>query len=131
MPNLVLRYAARKINSGTLRRHYLAWRKAHGLDERCDTPGCQFNHAPPLIWNGKPLPLTLDHINGVNSDNRPKNLRLLCPACNAQLPTQGGKNRGRVVKSSGGFALVDKETKLRTYVLPAEPGHFTITGGSA
>jgi hypothetical protein len=31
------------------------------------------------IWLGKPIPLELDHINGVNKDNRLNNLRLLCP----------------------------------------------------
>ena len=44
------------------------------------------------IWNGKPLTLILDHINGVNNDNRLGNLRWVCPNCNQQLPTTGYKN---------------------------------------
>lgn len=39
------------------------------------------------IWNGKPLTLTLDHINGDNHDDRLENLRWICPNCDRQLPT--------------------------------------------
>lgn len=42
-------------------------------------------------WNGKQLPLILDHINGRNHDNRLENLRWVCPNCNQQLPTTGFK----------------------------------------
>jgi len=38
-------------------------------------------------WNGKPLSLHLDHINGDNHDNRVENLRFLCPNCHSQTPT--------------------------------------------
>jgi hypothetical protein len=43
-------------------------------------------------WNGKPAPLELDHINGINTDNRIENLRILCPNCHAQTDTYRGKN---------------------------------------
>ena len=43
-------------------------------------------------WNGNPMSLQLDHINGVNNDNRLKNLRFLCPNCHSQTNTYGGKN---------------------------------------
>ena len=43
-------------------------------------------------WNGKQLPLILDHINGKNHDNRIENLRWVCPNCNQQLPTTGSRN---------------------------------------
>lgn len=32
-------------------------------------------------WQGKPLTLQLDHINGNHKDNRIINLRFLCPNC--------------------------------------------------
>lgn len=43
-------------------------------------------------WNGKPMIMILDHINGVHTDNRLENLRLVCPNCNSQLDTSCGKN---------------------------------------
>ena len=44
-------------------------------------------------WNGLPLVLELDHIDG-NSDNcLPSNLRLLCPNCHSQQPTSKGNGK--------------------------------------
>lgn len=45
-------------------------------------------------WNGAPIPLELDHINGKRDDNRLSNLRLLCPNCHAQTSTYRGRNIG-------------------------------------
>ena len=47
-------------------------------------------------WNGKPMPLILDHINGVNNDNRLDNLRFVCSNCDSQLDTYKSRNRKRV-----------------------------------
>lgn len=46
-------------------------------------------------WNGKTLSLELDHINGVNDDNRLENLRFLCPNCHSQTTTYGSRNQQR------------------------------------
>lgn len=43
-------------------------------------------------WNGQKLILQLDHINGINNDNRLENLRFLCPNCHSQTETYCGKN---------------------------------------
>jgi hypothetical protein len=42
-------------------------------------------------WNGRQLSLHLDHINGVNNDNRLENLRFLCPNCHSLTDTYCGK----------------------------------------
>jgi hypothetical protein len=38
------------------------------------------------------MALILDHINGVATDNRLENLRIVCPNCNATLETHCGRN---------------------------------------
>ena len=45
-------------------------------------------------WNGGPIPLELDHVDGRRDDNRLTNLRLLYPNCHAQTPTYRGRNIG-------------------------------------
>lgn len=55
---------------------------------------CAICKQPP-IWNGHPLTLRLDHINGENTDYRIENLRLLCPNCDSQTDTYCGRNRKR------------------------------------
>lgn len=39
------------------------------------------------FWNNKFLVLQIDHINGINNDNRLENLRYLCPNCHSQTDT--------------------------------------------
>ena len=46
-------------------------------------------------WHGRPMPLILDHINGVSNDNRLENLRFVCSNCDSQLDTYKSKNRKR------------------------------------
>ena len=46
-----------------------------------------------ISWQGQPLSLQLDHINGINNDNRIENLRYLCPNCHSQTETWGTKGR--------------------------------------
>jgi hypothetical protein len=43
-------------------------------------------------WRGRRLALILDHINGVPTDNRLENLRIVCPNCAATLDTHCGRN---------------------------------------
>lgn len=44
-------------------------------------------------WNGMPLTLVMDHINGKHSDHHLTNLRFICPNCNSQTPTFSDRNR--------------------------------------
>lgn len=45
------------------------------------------------MWNEKPIPLELEHINGVNTDHRLENLKILCPNCHAQTDCYRGRNK--------------------------------------
>lgn len=44
-------------------------------------------------WMGAAMPLTFDHIDGNAGNNRPENLRCICPNCDRQQPTYGSKNK--------------------------------------
>ena len=48
-------------------------------------------------WNGKPLVLRLDHIDGIRDNHSLGNLRFLCPNCDSQTSTYCGRNKTRVV----------------------------------
>lgn len=70
------------------RGHYI---RLHLLDEqegRCAICGMVEE------WNGLPLALVLDHIDGNADNNVRANLRLVCPNCDSQLITYKSRNRG-------------------------------------
>jgi len=51
-------------------------------------------------WNGEHMSLILDHINGINNDNRIFNLRIVCPNCNSTLPTHCVGNKRMITKNN-------------------------------
>lgn len=57
------------------------------------------------VWQGKPLVLILDHINGVNNDNRLDNLRFVCSNCDSQLETYKSKNKRKSKPIGDGTCL--------------------------
>jgi hypothetical protein len=63
---------------------------SHALKKRLIAEGLMINecvngHTPE--WMGQKMSLHLDHINGVHTDNRLTNLRLLCPNCHSLTET--------------------------------------------
>jgi hypothetical protein len=64
-------------------------------------------------WNGRPIPLELDHVNGKRDDNRLENLRILCPNCHAQTPTYRGRNIGLTTPVSSVAARVAQSGETR------------------
>ena len=63
-------------------RHYLKERNVYECVE-CGNKG---------EWQGKPLSLHLDHIDGNRKNNTLDNFRWLCPNCHHQTDTWGVKN---------------------------------------
>lgn len=65
-------------------------------------------------WRDKKFALILDHINGINNDNRIVNLRFLCPNCNATLETHCKGFNG--LKKSNLELITKKRSKKRVYI---------------
>lgn len=82
----VLFSANTKVSRGTIKRAIL---RRGLIENKCSCCGML------PFWNGKPLVFVLDHINGINNDNRLDNLRFVCSNCDSQLPTYKGKNKGK------------------------------------
>lgn len=88
-----------KHSRSVLRRYVI---KHNLIPYKCAICGC-------VDWQGKTLSLEIDHINGVNNDNRLENLRFLCPNCHSQTSTYGCRNQQL---NSSKYEISDELRKL-------------------
>ena len=87
--------------SGKIRFHLIY----SGREEKCEICGIGTE------WQGQPIVLDVDHINGDRFDNTLTNLRFLCPNCHSQTKTYKGRNinTGRKKVSDEELLLALKE----------------------
>lgn len=55
---------------------------------------CSICGLDAISWNGQPLVLIVDHIDGHSNNWALNNIRLVCPNCDTQLPTFKARNKG-------------------------------------
>lgn len=60
-------------------------------------------------WNGEPIPLIVDHIDGNPSNHSIENFRLICPNCDALSNTYKGRNL-----SNPNYVKGDRSTRKAT-----------------
>lgn len=75
-----------KIPNRKIGRRFLLERDGH----KCQMPECGLSE-----WEGKPVPLVLDHVDGDSDNWALDNVRMICPNCDALTEHYKGKNRGR------------------------------------
>ena len=90
------------MNRSSLKRKII---RHNAIEYKCDICGNEG------VWLNKKITLQLDHINGVNNDNRVENLRFLCPNCHSQTETYTGKNSKK--KKSNINVCIDCGTEIK------------------
>lgn len=82
----------RKVSISSLKKRLI---KEKILVNKCAAPFCPVPNPSvnPFTGESTPLKLALDHVNGINTDNRLENLRLLCYHCHGETDTWCGSDR--------------------------------------
>ena len=92
MRQLDVSYKIDKVNKKIESGEYVYSRTIRSYLLRTRSNKCQICHNE--TWMDKPIPVIMDHIDGNSDNNSLDNLRLVCPNCDAQLPTYKSKNKG-------------------------------------
>jgi len=92
-------------------REALKKRILHESDYKCECCGIS-------DWQGKPITLEMDHVDGDPNNNRRENLRILCPNCHSQTHTFRAKNI-KINRTVLDLELLEKMLKIHKYPTPA------------
>lgn len=88
---------------------------------------CEKCHQDP-VWDNQELRLQVDHKNGDYLDNRPDNVRFLCPNCHSQTPGYAGSKGGTSILSEAQQARNRRQRqKSRNGVMVAATGSEPVT----
>lgn len=88
--------------------------KELGWEHRCN--GCKNTQ-----WRGHPIPLEVEHKNGIHNDNRIQNLEFLCPNCHALTDTYKGKNVKNKVEKAEPHKCLDCGQEVTSYATRCDP----------
>ena len=66
-----------------------SWRLRERYKKRTGITHCE--QCGLTSWQEKAIPLEIHHVNGINTDNRIENLKLLCPNCHALTNNYRGR----------------------------------------
>lgn len=70
-----------------------------------------------ISWNGCPIALELEHLDGDRTNNSRENLVCLCPNCHSQTPTWRGKNIKNTVSDEVLLKALKEEKTIRQALL--------------
>lgn len=106
------RYSLEEIlieNSSYTNMIQLKMRLIKEYDWKYECSGCNKSTYSNNWVSDVPIPLEIDHINGVHSDNRIENIRFLCPNCHSFTENYKGKNMQIAIQNKNADIKVNKK----------------------